>query len=164
MLLKTNTLLHNRVQASSSDMPRLLTRCISEDYQTVIDTQDVIDRGELDLSDLETVLHSASYMMPHSADPESPYRPAIGVMLANEDKPAFFYASDYQGSFSLKPDNSCGFSVDDILGMVQGETTVEDVQANKIALDNRFSRGVYIALGSILLVLLYFACAPIFGW
>lgn len=71
-------------------MPRLFTRCISQDYKTVIDNQDVIDRGEMDVSDLEEVLHEASYLTPHSSDPDSPYRPAIGVVLTNEHRPTFF--------------------------------------------------------------------------
>lgn len=145
-------------------MVRLLTRCISEDYQKVTDNHEVIDRGELGLSDLQDALHNASYMMPHSSDPESPHRPAVGVVLANELTPTFFYASDYQGSFSLKPVDSSDFQVIDILNLIQGQITVKEVQENKIASAKSFTRGTYLVLGTIFLIVLYFACAPIFGW
>lgn len=145
-------------------MPKLITRCLSEDYQTVIDNHDDDNRGELDLSDLSDALFSASLIMPHSADPDSPHRPAVGVIVAGELRPTFFYISDYQGSFSLESADTGVFEVEDIINLVLGKTTIQEVQNNKVTSVKSMKRGVYITFGFILLVILYFTAATIFEW
>ena len=137
-------------------MHRLITRCLSDDYQTVTDNHDDNDRGELELDALVEALHHVSYIMPFSADPESPHRPAIGVQIAEKDQQTFFYNSDFQGNFCLNPADKREFSVDNILDLIAGKTTIEQVKRDNISYGKKVNRSVYIVLGAILLVLLYF--------
>ena len=145
-------------------MPKLITRCISEDYQTVTDNHDDSDRGEIDISALKDALVYGSYIMPHSSDPNSPHRPAMGVVLAGKTRPTFFYASDYQGGYSLEPADTGEFDSDDIVNMVVGKMTMQEVRDKKAASDKSMSRTIKFVLGSILLVILYYIAAPLFGW
>jgi len=145
-------------------MPKLLTKCVSKDYRSAIDNHDLIDRGELSPDDFYSALFETSYAMPHASDPKSPYRPLIRVMLAKDLTPTDFYVSDYQGHFGLEPNDKNDFNVDDIIDLVNGDKTIDEIRANKVASNNKISRGIYIVLGSILLALLYFTAAPFLDW
>jgi len=145
-------------------MPKLITRCLSEDYQSVTENHDDNDRGDIGLQSFTEALHYASYIMPHSSDPESPHRPAVGVMIEGKLRPTFFYISDYQGHFSLTPDGNDQFNADDILKMVTGQASIESAQTEKIESDRTMGRNIKLVLGSVLLVVLYFTAAQFFGW
>lgn len=145
-------------------MPKLITRCLSADYQTVTDNHDDNDRGELDLSQLAEALHYGSYILPHSSNPNSPHRPAMGVFISGQTRPTFFYASDFQGAFSLQADSNGEFEADDIIDLVEGRVTIEEVRAKKAASGKRMGRGVKIVLGSMLFVLVYLFAVSFRGW
>ena len=144
-------------------MPKLITRCLSEDYETVTENHDDMDRGELDSDKFSNALHFASYTMPINADPNSPHRPAVGVIISGQVRPTFFYASDYQGGFSLGPNDRNEFKADDIIDLVNGDKSIEEIRENNIVSDKKMTRGVYAVLGFILLIILYFLAAPHFG-
>lgn len=140
-------------------MPKLITRCLSQDYQTVIDDHDYNDRGELDFTSFRDALNCASIIMPYESDPESPHRPEVGVILPEQEQPTFFYTSDYQGSFSLNADSDAQFNTEDIIDLVEGRASIEELRAKKFSSGQRINIGVKIILGSLLLLLIYFLAA-----
>ena len=144
-------------------MPHLITRCLSEDYQTVTNNHDDNDRGHLDISRFGEALHYASYIMPHSSDPDSPHRPAMGVVIPEQAGHTFFYASDYQGSYSLNADNHGNFQVDDIVDLVEGRASIEEIQNKKVSSNKRMDRTIKLILGSVLLVIVYMFTASFRG-
>lgn len=144
-------------------MPKLITRCLSQDYQTVTDNHDDNDRGDLDLEAFTEALVYASYIMPYSDDAESPHRPAVGVMIEGKLRPTFFYTSDYQGHFSLTPEDYGQFNADDILKLVTGQASIDSIQTAKAESSRKMGRNLKIVLGFILLIALYLGAAPFFG-
>jgi len=140
-------------------MPKLITRCLSSDYQTVIDDHADNDRGELASQEFVKALHSASYIMPHSSDPESSYRPAVGLYLAEDTQPTFFYVTDYQGSFGLDAKSSAQtqFDVDDLVDLTDGNATIAEIQSQNAVQQKRLSAGIKITFALALLIVLYLA-------
>jgi len=126
-------------------MPRLITRCLSEDYLSATDNNSDHDRGELSDGDFNLAIFNSSYAMPLAHDPASPYRPAVGINLAGTHAIRYFYASDYQGSFSLDPTENNEFNADDL--------NASD--------EKKFKKVAKIIGGVFALVLLYFAATTL---
>jgi len=141
-------------------MPRLITRCLFEDYESATENHDDYDRGDLSVDDYAKALHFASYAMPVAADPSSPHRPAVGVFLTGRVEPTLFYVSDYQGGFSLEATDRNEFSVEDIIDLINGVKTVDEIRESKIIADKKLTRGLYAFFGVILLIILYFFISP----
>ena len=137
-------------------MPKLITRCLSVDYKNATDNHEEHDRGELSLDEFYSALHDASYAMPVGAEPDSPHRPAVGVNIAGSIDPQFFNVSDYQGGFDLEPAVKNIYNVDDIISIVSGDKTINEIRSDKVVSNKNIKRGVYIFLTILILTSIVF--------
>ena len=138
-------------------MPKLITRCLSEDYQFAIDDHSDRDRGNLSIEDFCEALHSVSYAMPHSHDPESSHRPSVGVIVAGASSPTFFYVTSYQGEFGLSPNYNSEFNSDDLIDVVNGDKTIEELRIDKTTTTKKVKLLAYLLVGFIGLGVIYYA-------